>query len=55
MALSNNFCLHTGGFVATEDQVFNAPIPSPTATYCPVSHESLMSRVSKLLAWRASK
>lgn len=43
------FTLHCGGALATEDQVFSASVPTPTATYFPVSNEALLNRVSTIL------
>lgn len=45
-----NLCLHTGGAIATRDDVFAAPAPTNTATYAAVSHRAFIERIERTLA-----
>jgi Domain of unknown function (DUF932) len=47
--MSGVLCLHTGGHVATRDQVFAVEAPEPTKSWFPVSHREVLSKVEELL------
>ncbi|MCL4855441.1 MAG: DUF932 domain-containing protein [Bryobacteraceae bacterium] len=45
----NGLMLHCGSHAASRDEVFAVPAPEATATYVPLSYESLVTRVEKQL------
>src|SRR5438552_18644468 len=46
----NGLMLHCGGQLKTRSEVFEVPVPPPTATYAPLPYESFIVRIEKQLA-----
>lgn len=46
----NGLMLHCGGQLKTREEVFAVPTPQATSTYVPLSYESFLTRIEKLLA-----
>lgn len=46
----NGLMLHCGGQLKSRDEVFAVPPPQATASYVPLSYESLITRIEKQLA-----
>jgi hypothetical protein len=46
----NGLLLHCGGQLKSREDVFAIPVPQPTASYFPLSYESLVTRIEKQLA-----
>jgi len=46
----NGLMLHCGGQIKSRDEVFAVPLPTATASYVPLSYESLVTRIEKQLA-----
>src|ERR1043165_9130875 len=42
--------LHCGGQLKSREEVFAVPVPPPTASYVPLSHESFVTRIEKQVA-----
>jgi len=49
--MMNGLSLHCGGQLKTRDEVFAVPVPPVTESYVPLSHESLVTRIEKQLAF----
>lgn len=46
----NGLMLHCGGQLKSREEVFAVPLPQATASYVPLSYESLVTRIEKQLA-----
>lgn len=46
----NGLILHCGAQLRPKEDVFAVPVPPPTASYVPLSHESFLTRIEKQLA-----